>query len=271
MIEILQPEQGGTLFFLHTKSATLALLASAGGFLLLPYWGARLNANDISYVVDEIPFVSYMADTEGNRDFQLGSLPQFYPSFGNSDLRSPAFLFTYEDGSRTTDLYYQEHKIYPGKNNLEGLPYVRPSGEAETLEIHLYDRLKEIAVVLALTVYEEYDAVTQSVRVENRNRTERIQVEKLCSASTDLLDADFELLHLDGAWRREFQIRRQRLEQGLVSVGSVSCEMGHESKLHKFGFCIPPTLPAEGTGAPLYAGAVPYTGYPYQSFPQCAV
>lgn len=227
MIETMQTEQGGTLFFLHTKSATLALLASAGGFLLLPYWGARLKANDISYVVDEIPFVSYMADTEGNKDFQLGSLPQFYPSFGNSDLRSPAFLFTYEDGSRTTDLCYQKHKIYPGKNKLEGLPYVRPSSEAETLEIHLYDRLKEIAVVLALTVYEEYDAVTQSVRVENRNRTERIQIEKLFSASIDLLDADFELLHLDGAWGREFQIKRQKLEQGLVSVGSVSGANGH--------------------------------------------
>ena len=123
IIEITQTEQDGTQFFLHTKSATLALLASAGGFLFLPYWGAMLKANDISYVVNVIPFVSYMADPEGNKDFQLGNLPQFYPSFGNSDLRSPAFLFTYEDGSRTTGLYHQEHKIYPDKNNLEGLPF----------------------------------------------------------------------------------------------------------------------------------------------------
>ena len=104
MIETMRSEQDGTLFFLHTKSATLSLLVSAEGFLLLPYWGARIKTSDISYIVKELPFVSYMASTEGRKNFQLGNLPQPYPSFGNSDLRSPAFLFTYEDGSRTTDL-----------------------------------------------------------------------------------------------------------------------------------------------------------------------
>lgn len=227
MIDVTRTAQGGTLFFLHTKSAALALLASERGFLLLPYWGARLKTNDLSYVINEIPFVSYMADTEGDKDFQLGVLPQFYPSFGNSYLRSPAFLFTYEDGSRTTDLYYQGYEVYPGKHRPEGLPYVRPDGGAETLEIQLYDRLKEIAVILSLTVYEAYDAVTQSVRVENRSRVETIRIEKLCSASIDLPDADFAFLHLDGAWGREFQIRRQKLEQGLVSIGSVSGASGH--------------------------------------------
>lgn len=228
MIETLQTEQGGILFFLQTKSTTLTLVTSAGGFLLLPYWGPRIKASDISYIVNEIPFVSYMADTQGKKDFQLGNLPQVYPSFGNSDLRSPAFLFTYEDGSRTTDLFYHSHNIYKGKMKLDGLPFIRPSDNVQTLEIQLFDQLKEIMVVISITVYEEYDAITQSVQVRNQNRTQKIQIEKLCSASIDLLDADFEFLHLAGAWGREFQIKRQRLEQGLVSIGSVSGASGHE-------------------------------------------
>ena len=228
MIEILQAEQGGTLFFLHTKSATLVLLASVEGPILLPYWGGRIIARDISYVVSDIPFVSYMADTGGRKDFQLGSLPQFYPSFGNTDLRSPAFSFLYEDGSRTTSLTYLSHNVREGKANLNGLPSLRAADNAQTLELRLFDTLKEIAVVISITVYEAYDAITQSVRVENQNKTQKIQIEKLCSASMDLLDADFEFLHLAGAWGREFQIKRQRLEQGCISIGSVSGASGHE-------------------------------------------
>lgn len=227
MIETLQTEQGETLFFLHTKSATLALLAPANGPMLLPYWGERISAGDISYIVRDIPSVSYMADTGGRTDFQLGVLPQLYPSFGNTYLRSPAFSFLYEDGSRTTDLSCHSHRIYKGKLKPDGLPCVRPDGSVQTLELQLYDRLKEIAVVLSVTVYEDYDAITQSVRVENQNSAQKILIEQLCSASIDLPESDFEFLHLAGAWGREFQIRRQRLEQGRVSIGSVSGASGH--------------------------------------------
>lgn len=256
MIETMRSEQDGTLFFLHTKSATLSLLVSAEGFLLLPYWGARIKTSDISYIVKELPFVSYMASTEGRKNFQLGNLPQPYPSFGNSDLRSPAFLFTYEDGSRTTDLSYRGYTIHKGKTKLDGLPFIRPDSSAQTLELQLFDRLKEISVVISMTVYEDYDAITQSVRAENQGKTQTLQIEKLCSASIDLLDSDFEFLHLAGAWDREFQIKRQKLEQGILSIGSAGGASGHEH--NPFAALVSPGT--DETHGQVYAMNLVYSG-----------
>ncbi len=227
MIESLNTGRDETLFFLHTRSSTLTLLVSKNGFVFLPYWGPRMNGADISYIIDCIPSASYMADTDGKKGFQLGVMPQVYPSFGNTDLRSPAFSFAYEDGSRITDLRCLDHRIFSGKNKLTALPSVLPDENVHTLELRLFDPLKQAAVILSLSVYEDYDAITQSVQAENQNTEQNIQIEKLCSASIDLLRDDFELLCLSGAWGRECQITRRKLAQGIQSFGSTGGASGH--------------------------------------------
>ena len=45
--------------------------------------------------------------------------PQEYPCFGSTDLRTPAFHATYEDGSTVTRLRYKSHSIIKGKPSLE--------------------------------------------------------------------------------------------------------------------------------------------------------
>lgn len=226
MIGILEKEAGEKLLFLNTCGASLVLQITGSGYVFMPYWGGRIECTDIRYVIADITRGSYLADANGQKDFKLEQMPQIYPSHGYSDLREPAFAFVYEDGSRITDLRYRSHWIHRDKEKLPGLPSVRPADDSEVLELVLYDDVKQVEVTLTFTVYESHDAITQSVRVENKSG-EKIRIEKLCSASVDLLNCEYDLLHLAGAWAREFQIKRRHLEQGMQSLGSTRGAGGH--------------------------------------------
>ncbi len=227
MISIQKNDTNQTIFYLTTKTTSLVLLVTETGFVLTPYWGARIESKDISYVIAGITRASYLADADGRKDFKLGQLPQLYPSYGYTDLREPAFAFLYADGSRTTDLRYASHDIYNGKRKLDGLPSIRPSADCQTLQLQLSDSLKQIDVIVSFGVFEDYDVITQSVQVKNHHTTQAVQIEKLCSANIDLLDCNFDLLHLSGAWGRESHIQRRHLTQGTQSISSACGASGH--------------------------------------------
>ena len=114
MIDIQRNDSGKIIFYLTTKTSSLVLLVTESGFVFTPYWGARIESKDISYVLDGITRASYLADADGKKDFKLEQLPQIYPSYGYTDLRGPAFAFLYEDRSRITDLRYVSHQLYNG-------------------------------------------------------------------------------------------------------------------------------------------------------------
>lgn len=226
MIRILKNKTNQTLFFLNTCFTSFVLLVNEEGYVFLLYWGEKIECTDISYILNEITRASYLADTNGKKDFKLEQLPQIYPSYGYTDLREPAFAFTYADGSRTTDLRYQSHQVYSCKKKLNGLPTVL-SKDSEVLELTLYDSLKQVEVILTFGVFETYNAITQSVRVKNKNKNESIYIEKICSTNIDLLECNYEFLHLSGAWGRECHVKRRQLEQGIQSIGSIRGASGH--------------------------------------------
>ena len=224
MITILEKES--KLIFLNTCDTSLVLQITKDGYIFIPYWGDSIECTDINYIIADITRGSYLADANGQKDFKLEQMPQIYPSHGYSDLREPAFAFTYQDGSRITDLRYRFHTIYRNKKKLQGLPTVLSESDSEVLELNLYDDVKQIEVILTFAVFEKYDAITQSVFVKN-NSKEIVRIEKICSASIDLLDCNYDLLHLAGAWGREFHIKRRHIEQGFQSLGSTRGASGH--------------------------------------------
>ena len=255
MIQTLQTDSDNLFFFISSCHTTLVVQKDPRGFVFVPYWGSLIPAVDLSYLLAEIPRASYLADADGCKNFKLEQLPQLYPSYGYTDLRTPAFSFTYADGSRTTDLRYAGHRIYRGKQKLPGLPMVRSSPDAETLELKLHDALQQVDVTIVLTVFAEHDALTQSVRVENHGQAP-MKIDKICSASIDLSDNRWEFLHLSGAWARESHICRQPLSQGNVSVGSLR---GASSHAHNpFAALIDPA--ADETHGEVYAMHFVYSG-----------
>jgi alpha-galactosidase len=164
-----------------------------------------------------------------NRRFSLDTLPQEYPAYGNTDFRAPAYQVHLENGSTISDLRYKTHRIYKGKPKLKGLPatYVEHEDEAETLEIVLEDRVIGLHVTLLYTVYERWNVITRSVRFDN-NGFERIKLLRALSMNVDFPHADYEWLHLPGAWARERAVERRPLVSGTQSVESRRGASSHQ-------------------------------------------
>jgi alpha-galactosidase len=187
------------------------------------YFGKRLNHREsFGHLMNILPRGFTACVYEGDLEFSLDLLRQEYPSYGTTDFREPAFQVKQENGSIVTNFEYQSHKIYKGKPKLDGLPstYTENDSEALTLEIWLKDNLINMDLVLIYTIFGEYGVITRSARFIN-NGKQKLKLIRAMSTSIDFPDADYEMLHLSGAWARERYIKLRRLQPGIQSVSSI--------------------------------------------------
>jgi alpha-galactosidase len=147
---------------------------------------------------------------------------QEYPSYGTGDFRYPAFEVKQENGSKISNFEYRSHSIYPGKRAINPLPatYVEEDLEATSLEIELYDSLTRMKLVLTYTIYENLPIITRNTKFIYLGNGS-VTLAKAMSASIDLPDMDFEMVHLSGAWARERYVKNRKLEQGIQSIYSM--------------------------------------------------
>jgi len=123
------------LFNIESKSTSYVLSVLETGHLVHLYWGRKINSDKINYLIKKRQCGSFLADLDNIDNFHLEAVPQEYPSYGNPDLRSPAVQVKLGNGTTITDFRYDSHKIFKGKNKLQGLPatYVEDDNEAQTL------------------------------------------------------------------------------------------------------------------------------------------
>ncbi|MEH7493831.1 alpha-galactosidase [Neobacillus niacini] len=218
-------------FHLKAKDTSYVLGILRDGYLVHYYWGKGIseyrNSNFLQFV--DRGFSGNPYQQKNDRTFSLDTLPQEYPQYGNTDFRKPAYQVQLENGSTVSDLRYVSHAIYQGKAPLEGLPatYVEDAEEAETLEITIEDSLIGLKVILSYTIFEQFNAITRSVRFVN----DGVQSVKLLSAlslSVDFREADFDFLHLHGAHVKERHIERKPLRHGIQSVESTRGGSSHQ-------------------------------------------
>ena len=221
-------EKESNIFHISSNKTSYILKILDTGHVSHLYWGRRINSSKVSYIVNDINRVSYISDTDNIKDFKLEITPQEYPSYGNTDLRSPAFELKFEDGSTVTDLRYNSHRIYKGKNLLDGLPstYVENNNESTTLEIYMKDNIKKLTVILTYTIFEEMNVITRSVKFINESY-EEIKILRALSANIDFHDDKYEMIQLSGAWSRERHISRNKLREGSQSIESRRGASGH--------------------------------------------
>ena len=186
------------------------------------YFGASLSESNAIGRRASREFLGF-----GNR---LGEpVPLEYPTSGIGDYRVPAFVVRQPDGSTAGDLRYVSHRTFPGKPAIPGLPstYVQAYEEAQTLEVLLTDTPADIEVRLYYTLYEDRPVMARSARIRNVGQA---PASLLCamSASLDLPDSDWQLVHLSGAWARERHVVGQPLRPGSVAFGSVRGASGHQ-------------------------------------------
>lgn len=165
---------------------------------------------------------------EGDSTSSLEHIKQEYPSFGTTDFRYPAHQLKFNDGDQLTHFEYVSYTCSKGKPLLVDLPatYVEDEKEAETLTILLKDAYTAVELYLSYTIFKDYPIIARNAKFVNLG-TEKVQLENAMSASIDLPDANFEFLHLHGAWARENHIERKPLQTGLQSISSARGASSH--------------------------------------------
>jgi alpha-galactosidase len=213
-------------FNLYTINNQLSLSVLPSGHLALLYFGKKVSSESLHYYTKDIKRASYLADTDSTKDFKLEQFPLVYPAYGNPDMRTPAFQFTYENGSRISDFRYRTHSIYPGKKEIPGLPSASKGQEVSSIEIILHDEVTKNELNLSISCFEEYDVFTQHIEVFNYSE-EILKINRIMSANIDLLSDKYDLITLNGAWGRETHIQRNRIHQGYQGVDSKRGASGH--------------------------------------------
>ena len=213
--------QDNNTFILNSNNTSYILKVLDSGHLAHLYWGRRLRSTNLDYVIRSRNWGSFLANTDNKENFMLEAIPQEYPGYGATDLRSPAVELQFSDGTSATDFRYVSHKIYEGKNKLEGLPatYTENDEEATTLEIVLKDTLKPVEIVLTYSIFKEFDAITRNVKVRNMGQ-EDVKILRVLSANVDFNDDNFDMIQLSGSWARERHFVRQPLRSGSQSIES---------------------------------------------------
>ncbi|WP_314002676.1 alpha-galactosidase [uncultured Paenibacillus sp.] len=216
-------------FHLQTNRTSYVIEIAKDGYLTHRYWGERLRRYAGAIPLRYMDRAFSPNPVPADRTFSLDTLPQEYPAYGNTDFRTPAYQIQLDNGSTVTDLRYRGHRIVAGKPKLAGLPatYVENDEEADTLEIELYDELLGLTVTLSYTVFNELDAITRSVRLENRGNRE-LKLLRAASISVDFADDGYDMVHLAGGWANERNVLRRPLTMGLQAVDSKRGSSSHQ-------------------------------------------
>ena len=217
------------LITLQTAHTTCQMGVTPEGFLLQLYYGPKTDdAMDFLLTAYDRGFEACPDERGTDRTFSMGVQPAVFPVYGNGDFRTPAFNLKDEDGVYGCDLRYVSHKENEGKYGIPGLPAVYAGdSRAHTVDILLKDARTGTEVTLRYGVMYDLDLITRSVHVENRGQG-NVYLERVSSASLDLLSGDYDLIHFYGHHGMERITERTHLEHGVFAIGSKRGTSSHQ-------------------------------------------
>ncbi len=217
-------------FKLDSKTSTYMFGVYNANFLVHYYYGAPIPDSDASELRYRPGFASFCPDCEETQgdNFSPDVTPLEYSTFGAGDFRLSAFAVLNDEGNKVTDLRYVSHNIYSGKKPIPGLPslYLNSVDEADTLEVVTEDKVTGAKVTLIYTVFNNFGAITRSVKVENAS-DKPFYIDTVLSACVDLPGKDYEMLDLYGRWAKERALDRYPLHHGIQSIKSKRGSSSH--------------------------------------------
>lgn len=225
-------DKSGQRITIHTRTTTYQMGIGPYGHLLHYYYGKRAEG-DFSACLSyrDRGFAGNPYDAGNDRTYSLDILPQEFPCYGNGDYRTTSFRLKQENGVYGCDLRVKEVRVEAGLYTIPELPTVyagtKEAEGAETLSVILEDAAANVEVTLRYGVLPELDVILRANTVRNIGKHE-IVVEKMDSASVDMLHGDFEMIHFSGRYGTERLMQRTRLGEGRFTVGSLRGESSHQ-------------------------------------------
>ncbi|MCI5771222.1 MAG: alpha-galactosidase [Clostridiales bacterium] len=192
------------------------------GVLLHMYYGGRIEDEDLSALMPPTQEIASFDSPFSRKPLEVPTQEQGYFGQRALDVQNA-------QGDDVTALRYVSHRIFRGKKPLDGLPSAYDENDSETLEIDLADALTGLQVTLSYTVYDRFDVLARSMRVQNAGCAPL----RIRQAGTLLPlpknETGYDVLHLKGAWGRERQLQRIPLPRSFFSIDSRRGASGHEN------------------------------------------
>ena len=206
------------IFHLKNDYISYIIGIEKGKYITHRYFGKSLTSYHGS---NELQFIDRGFATNpipDERTFSLNALPLETSTQGNGDHRIPNYQIRNQEGFTITDFTYKEHRIYEGKRELEGLPYLRKDNTT-SLEIVLEDERQTIQMILTYNLYENDAVLTRNARFINSGN-QAIFLENAGSLLVDFPRWDLDMVTLNGSHTNEANLHRQPLHPGIQKIES---------------------------------------------------
>ncbi len=222
-----------SLFLLQAGASSYAIKLTEHGVPLHLYWGPAIATPGPGLELLRLGERAFSPTLAGAATgVSLDTLPQEFPSYGNSDFRQPALeVYQPQTGSRILALRYVSHRIDAGKPALAGLPatFAENPSDADTLTLVLEDKLLGLRVELLYTVFAHHPVITRSARIVNADAAP-LELRRALSVSVDFNTSfsAYKFIQLSGAWARERDTHVSSLRPGIQSVDSHRGTSSHQ-------------------------------------------
>lgn len=173
-------------WMLDTKSMSYRIAVS-GNRIHAFYYGAKLNGT-----------------RQNNEQVRLTGAPEV-PVRGVGAWNTPVLEAVFADHVRDIDLAYQSSEVL----TVDGF---------QTLKVTQKDTYYPLVVTSFYRVLPQYDIVEKWIEVKNTAKKEAVLIENVQSGTLWLPAAAYELTHLSGALRNEFQPQTTLLTQGVKTI-----------------------------------------------------
>ena len=209
---------------LQGKSTSYIMTVGEHNDLLHYYYGKKLADREYKAVAmkdeNQCTFLP-----EG---YTLENYRQEYPSYGYSDLKSPAYDVFNSDGNNISMLKVTDIKIKDGVYNPCGLPHIlQKDNTAQTAYITLYDEVINLEVTLIYTVFDEYDVIIRSAEFKNLS-DKPIRIDRAYSSCLELYTDKRDVIYFPGSWARERYMERAKIRRGeKIDISNARGGSGH--------------------------------------------
>lgn len=217
-------------FKLDTKRTTYMFRILPTGELEHVYYGVKIDEEeDFSFLEERKLFGCGVIDKEDDYGVFVDCASFETSSVGRGDFREP-YIIVDCNSDRVTDFKYIGYEILHGFT-VPGLPC--SEGKSQTLAVILKDQSKKLTLKMYYSLTEDSDVIVKSSSLTNEG-DESVIINRIMSAQTELLDEDYLLDTLDGAWARERNIFTNPLSQGVTKIDS---KYGYSSAMHN-PYCV---------------------------------
>jgi alpha-galactosidase len=194
-----------TTWILETTHTAYVFALNSQGYLVHTYWGIKLpRAEDYPAAGESIGWSAF----SGAGDL----LPEEFPAYAGTKYIEPCLKISFNDGVRDAVLVFVSSQV-----------------EGSELQIVLRDVHYPLLITLHYRVHAEFDLIERFVTVQN-NDTVPVKLERIFSSQWHLpAHRQYRLNHLAGAWFKETQICRERLEIGTKILESRRIASSHQN------------------------------------------